>query len=47
VRIGHISEINYFVSDAAPPPGLRRICDEHGVLLDVAADDAQEARASA
>jgi DeoR/GlpR family transcriptional regulator of sugar metabolism len=47
VRIGHISEINHFVTDAVPPPGLRRICEEHGVLLDVAADDGHEARASA
>jgi hypothetical protein len=32
VRIGHISEINHFVTDAAPPPALRRICEEarHG-----------------
>ena len=47
VRIGHISEINHFVTDAAPPPALRRICEEHGVVLDVAADDGHEGRASA
>ena len=42
MRIGHISEINHFVTDAAPPPALRRICEEHGVVLDVAADDGHE-----
>ena len=47
VRIGHISEINHFVTDAPPPPALRRICEEHGVVLDLAADDGHEARASA
>ena len=40
-------EINHFVTDAPPPPALRRICEEHGVVLDVATDDGHEARASA
>jgi hypothetical protein len=47
VRIGHISKINHFVIDAAPPPGLLRICDEPGVRSGVAAYDGHEARASA
>lgn len=39
VRIGHLSEINHFVTDATPPPALDRICTEHGVVLDVAPEN--------
>ncbi len=39
VRIGHLSEIHHFVTDAAPPPALGRICAEHGVVLDVAPEN--------
>jgi len=38
VRIGHVSDLDHFVTDAAPPEPLRRICEEHGVAVDVAAE---------
>lgn len=31
VRIGHLSEIDYFVTDKAPPEALAAICREHKV----------------
>lgn len=37
VRIGHISELDHFVTDAPPPERLRRVCDEHGVSVEIAA----------
>jgi DeoR family glycerol-3-phosphate regulon repressor len=37
VRIGHISGVDHFVTDAPPPAPLRRVCDEHGVAVEVAA----------
>jgi DeoR family glycerol-3-phosphate regulon repressor len=45
VRIGHISDIDHFVTDAPPPPRLQRICNEHGVAVDLAADGPSEAAA--
>ncbi len=36
VRIGHISELDYFVTDFAPPPPLADICKEHGVTVEIA-----------
>jgi DeoR family glycerol-3-phosphate regulon repressor len=33
VRIGHISRLDYFVTDEAPPPHLRDICREHAVSV--------------
>jgi DeoR family transcriptional regulator, glycerol-3-phosphate regulon repressor len=36
VRIGHISDMDHFVTDAAPPARLLRICAEHQVAVDVA-----------
>ncbi|HZD24979.1 MAG TPA: DeoR/GlpR family DNA-binding transcription regulator [Alphaproteobacteria bacterium] len=33
VRIGHISRLDYFVTNEAPPPRLREICREHGVQV--------------
>lgn len=47
VRIGHISEVDHFVTDARPPEALLRICQEQGVTVDVATDDSGEASASA
>ena len=40
VRIGHISDMDHFVTDAAPPPRLRKICDESQVVVDIAAENA-------
>lgn len=40
VRIGHISELDHFVTDAAPPPRLRKICEESDVAIDIANEDA-------
>jgi DeoR family glycerol-3-phosphate regulon repressor len=36
VRIGQISQLDYFVTDALPPPRLRRICEENDVQIEVA-----------
>lgn len=38
VRIGHVSDLDHFVTDAPPPEKLRRICEESGVVVDVAAE---------
>jgi len=38
VRIGHVSDLDHFVTDAPPPEPLRRICEENGVTLDVASE---------
>lgn len=38
VRIGHISEVDHFVTDAPPPERLQRICADSGVQVDVATD---------
>ena len=40
VRIGHISEVDHFVTDVAPPERLQRICAESGVKIDLAIDKA-------
>ncbi|MEO8718489.1 MAG: DeoR/GlpR family DNA-binding transcription regulator [Burkholderiales bacterium] len=47
VRIGHLSDIDHFVTDAEPPEGLRRICAEHHVAVDIAADKSGDADTSA
>ena len=39
VRIGHLSELDYFVTDRAPPPRLRAVCRDHGVRVEVAQRD--------
>ena len=41
VRIGHISDIDHFVTDGPPPPRLARICEENGVTVDIVADDTE------
>jgi DeoR family glycerol-3-phosphate regulon repressor len=38
VRIGHLSDIDHFVTDAALPERLRNICAENQVAVDVAAE---------
>lgn len=38
VRIGHISEVDHFVTDIAPPERLQRICADSGVKIDLAGD---------
>ena len=35
VRIGHISQLTYFVTDIAPPPRLSEVCREHGVRVEL------------
>lgn len=47
VRIGHISEMDHFVTDAAPPERLRRICEASAVAVDIATDNAAEANPAA
>jgi len=43
VRIGHLSDIDHFVTDATPPESLLRICAEHHVAVDIAGESAPEA----
>lgn len=39
VCIGHLSELDHFVTDAPPPQRLKRVCDEHGVAVEVATEE--------
>lgn len=43
VRIGHLSDIDHFVTDAPPPEQLQRICAENQVAVDIAVEKADEA----
>ena len=36
VRIGHIGQVDHFVTDRMPPEPLRRLCSEHDVSLHIA-----------
>jgi DeoR family glycerol-3-phosphate regulon repressor len=36
VRVGHLSRLDYFVTDAAPPERIGAICREHGVQVELA-----------
>jgi DeoR family glycerol-3-phosphate regulon repressor len=36
VRIGHISQLDYFVTDAPPPTRLRELCRDSGVAIEIA-----------
>ena len=47
VRIGHISQIDHFVTDAPLPEGLRRVCEESEVAVDFADEGGLKAVASA
>ena len=47
VRIGHLSDIDNFVTDAAPPEQLQRICAEHHVTVDIATEGPDQAIAGA
>ncbi|MBA5777160.1 DeoR/GlpR transcriptional regulator [Stappia sp. F7233] len=38
VRIGHLSEIRFFVTDAPPPEPILAICREHGVQVVVSGE---------
>jgi DeoR family glycerol-3-phosphate regulon repressor len=38
VRIGHISQLDYFVTDAPPPQRLLGICRDHDVAVEVATE---------
>jgi len=37
VRIGHLSELDMFVTDQPPPAALRQTCKDNGVTVEVAA----------
>lgn len=37
VRIGHISQLDYFVTNAPPPPRLRDLCRDNEVQVEIAA----------
>ncbi len=47
VRIGHISEVDHFVTDAPPSARLQQICADSGVQVDIATDKASAALESA
>ena len=47
VRIGHVSEVDHFVTDAPPPEGLARICAESNVKVSVVTERPREAAAAA
>ena len=36
VRIGHLSDLDYVVTDKPLPPTLQSICDEAGVQVELA-----------
>jgi DeoR family glycerol-3-phosphate regulon repressor len=36
VRIGHLSDVNVFVTDRAPPEPVVAFCNDHGVRLEIA-----------
>jgi DeoR family glycerol-3-phosphate regulon repressor len=38
VRIGHLSQLDYFVTDKAPPEHLRDICGDHDVEVEIAGE---------
>jgi DeoR family glycerol-3-phosphate regulon repressor len=42
VRIGHLREIDVFVTDRPPPQPVLEICREHAVRLEIAEDEAVE-----
>ena len=44
VRIAHISQIDIFVTDKAPPEPVVEICREHGVRIEIAGDGEPERR---
>jgi DeoR family glycerol-3-phosphate regulon repressor len=47
VRIGHISEVDHFVTDGPPSARLQQICADSGVQVDIATDKASAALESA
>ena len=47
VRIGHVSEVDHFVTDAPPPERLARICADNQVKVSVATETPREAAAGA
>ena len=38
VRIAHLSQIDIFVTDTAPPESVAEICREHNVRIEIAGD---------
>lgn len=47
VRIGHVSDVDHFVTDAPPPERLARICAQSHVKVSVVTDRPREAAAGA
>lgn len=45
VRIGHISQVDHFVTDRPPPDKIADICRHNGVEVDVVAESAGEEKA--
>jgi DeoR family glycerol-3-phosphate regulon repressor len=42
VRIGHLEQIDVFVTDAMPPPEIVEICNTAGVRLEIARPDSEK-----
>jgi len=38
VRIGHVSQLDYFVTNTPLPPRLRDICRDNDVEIEIAAE---------
>ena len=36
VRIGDVSQVDYFITDVEPPAGFNSICEHHGVRVEIA-----------
>jgi len=43
VRIAHLREIDVFVTDQPPPESVFRVCEENGVRLEIASEEAEQA----
>ena len=46
-RIGHMSMLDSFVTDAAPPEPLMQLCAEHGVAVEIAGPENEATLAEA
>jgi DeoR family glycerol-3-phosphate regulon repressor len=42
VRIAHLRDIQIFVTDRPPPESALKICEEHGVRLEIAGEEERQ-----
>ena len=45
VRIGHIADVDFLVTDQSPEPELVRICGENNVIVELAPGGGEERKA--